>query len=211
MSDMPTRLLSKNNAFGQIPSDPPKKFNPKEVIHVVLTMSFSRSGDLELNLLQPAGSPFPYKDTAHLEAYVKKAAKDPLIVLQPGFLDTQYDISIGNQCWIILQLDPKIPNWQFSVDDYGCTTKKAKNTRNYYLRHAYPGRLGDPGEPVDSDGCKVLYFAVVRRGRKSSSTGSELFNFHTEFVQKSLGARLPVIFDPDIKNDSDTNTIPPGE
>ena len=211
MSEVPIRLLSQKNAFGQIPNGQPAKFNPKVVIHVVLTMSFSRTGDLELNPLQPDGSPFAYKDAAHLEAYVKNVADNPLIVFKPGFLNTQYDIPVSDQCWIILQLDPKIPNWQFSVDDYGCTTKKAKNTRNYNLRHAYPKRLGDAGERVDSDGCKVLYFAVVRRGLKKSGTGSELFNFHTEFLQKNLGARLPVIFDPDIKNDSDTNTIPPGE
>lgn len=205
----PTRLLSQDNKFGRISGRKPVDFKPKKVIHVFLTMDLSKPGDLQLNVLQPQGSPFEYKSDKELEDYALGAydhGKSSPVQFLPN---TQYDIVVKEQCWIILQLDPSIKNWQFALDDFGCTTKSAANDRNCYLRHVYRGQLGKPGDPVDRNGCQVLYFGVYRRGARDSNDAndlpSELFNFHTEFLQAALGARLPVIFDPDIKNDADNN------
>ncbi len=80
----------------------------------------------------------------------------------------------------------------------------------------YPdGGVKKPGEDAVDDGCKVLYFGVVKRGPRKNppldNPPGDLFNFHIEFLQQDPDGpkRLKVIFDPDVKNNSDTNPIPP--
>jgi len=224
MSDSELRLLTKDNAFGRLPDDL-EGFEPEEIVHIVLKIDLSEKGKIQFKAELPKDPPPPLKKTGNepppaksIEDYAKDVASRVGLILGTMPAPSPYDIGVSRQCWVLLQLDPEIDNWQFAKGEFGCTTKSPPKGRNCGLRHAYSTRLGDVGKPVEEEGCKVLYFGVVRRGKnckppEPNRPPGELFNFHTEFLQLVNGAatRMPVIFDPDIKNDSDNNTIPPGE
>ena len=226
MSDTEPRRVLVNNAFGEIPNTAPD-FKPREIVHAILTVDASQPGNLLFRAVKPKDDPPPLRTddgqnaaagAETIEDYAQRIAGQQGAIFAIQDAPSPYDIIVKQQCWVLLQLDPRITNWQFTKDEPGCTTKSAANKRNCGLRHVYADKIGAPGEVVTADGCQVLYFGVVRRGKNckppvSGKPPGEMFNFHIEFLQTDGGEtkRLPVIFDPDIKNDSDTNTIPPGE
>lgn len=226
MSDTDPRRVLMNNAFGEIPNSV-GDFKPQEIVHAILTIDASQPSNLVFKTVRPKDDPPPLKtndgqpappNAETIETYAQRIASGHGVAFGTRDAPSPYDIPVDRQCWVLLQLDPRIHNWQFTKDELGCTTKAAANKRNCGLRHVYANKMGAPGEVVTDDGCQVLYFGVVRRGKNCKppipgKPPGELFNFHIEFLQTDGDGtkRLRVIFDPDIKNDSDNNTIPPGE
>lgn len=212
MTDAQTRRVLKNNEFGEIPNAA-EGFAPKEIVHVII--QHRMEGDKMVFFLEvPQKDPPPIWDENTIKTYaIGMAKKGPPPSKVP--LHSPLDISVSSQSWVVVQLGDSVSNWQYTAGELGCTTKAAANDRNVCLVHVYNDEhdpLGDVGGVVGKEHCKLLFFGVRKRGRHSpidpNNPGSDGFNFHIEFVQDEK--RLKVIFDPDVKNDSDTNTIPPG-
>jgi hypothetical protein len=149
------------------------------------------------------------KSVGEVEDYIKGIV--PALPITPLKDISPFDIIVNKQSWIVLQLDPSVKNWQFCIGEHGCTTKEERSEiRNWWLKHYY-GKNGFDHGVVSDNGCRILYFGVVKRGSAFvvdiNNPPSELFNIHVEFVQvdKDKGVdvekRLKVIFDPDVSND----------
>ncbi|USQ97369.1 nucleotide synthetase [Caulobacter sp. RL271] len=207
------RLAVENNALGKIPNSPDspkKKFDPKEIIHVIVEAE-TQNGEIGFMLRFPSPPPPPITDSRTIKNYVKHLATSPTPATIPPLV-SPLDIPITQQCWVVVQLGDSVSNWRFSPEEYGCTTKAPSNDRNICLIHAYndpDDELGDPGAVVRDSGCKLLYFGVRKRGPKNSGMPNpdrDGFNFHIEFIKPA--GPVKVIFDPDVKNESE-NSIPP--
>lgn len=208
----PKRTAFLDNAFGEIPED--AKFNPAKIVHVILTIDTTDPTQLRFSLAYPYDDP-PDPRLTSIEHYAGEVAKAHPLILAVKNPVSPYDVGVSEQCWVMVQLDPKLKNWQFTNGEFGCTTKAEANDHNCNLRHVYPnGDVSKPLERVQRDGCRVLYLGVAKRDKpdpSNSALGSEFFNFHVEFIQQTPGAperRLKVIFDPDIKNEGN-HSIPP--
>jgi hypothetical protein len=213
-----SRKIFGDNKFGDIPSKASKKFEPKVIVHYILDISEeqgssnkggSRGVSLKFEAIATGNTPGP----EGVASYAKKVAIEKKGPGRPG-VPSQYDMEISQQCWLVVQLNPEIKNWQFATNLPGCTTKASKNKRNCLLHHVYEdGTISLPGDVVAKDRCQVLYFGVVTRGGKKNPTSNnppgDLFNFHIEFLQKDTKERLSVIFDPDVKNNGEIPIPPP--
>jgi hypothetical protein len=219
MTGAPTALNLKGNEFGKIPNrDHLDYFKPKKIVHMVIQARFVNGTDLEFYIHPHPKSPPVISGEDTIVDYADCMAKVDVDFLEE-IVPSPLDIKVKEQCWVVVQLGASIRNFQFMPGGFGCSTKAIENKRNVDLVHAYKDvdkPIGKAGEAVSGDGCRLLYFGVRKRGLKSSvdpaNPGSDGFNFHIEIVHKrgtNLEMRLPLIFDPDVKNDSDTNPIPP--
>jgi hypothetical protein len=217
VSDKITRIFP-DNEFGDIDAKKPGKFAPKSIVHYMLNVESLPGVGLKFEAIR--------KNEVFTPDFIAKYAED--IANDPSgpasFVGSPYDMEVSHGCWLLVQLNPLI-NWQFAPGGRGCTTKKKANSRNCLLHHVYRGGVvKGPGEDLDLDvdihsddkKCRVLYFYVAKRGGKNgghpSNPPGDLFNFHIEFFQVGSdgGKRLAVIFDPDVKNNSEI-PIPPDE
>lgn len=205
-------ILFPNNDFGSVWPTKPGEFEPKSIVHYMLDIEADNgAAGLELTFQAKKitqGVPGPEKITGYAAEIAKSRGGPP-----SQALPSPYDMEIGEQCWLLIQLNPLVKDWHFLPGGVGATTKAKENSRNCQLHHVYPdGKVKGPGEALVDDGCKVLYFGVVKRGPKSNAPSDnppgDLFNFHVEFLQEGGKKRLKVIFDPDVKNNSE-NPIPP--
>ncbi|ADG11734.1 hypothetical protein B7G68_16885 [Caulobacter segnis] len=212
MTDAQAAVAPGGNKFGVIPKKTNKGFKPKEIIHVIIQEDKS-GGAKNYFLDRPKNPPPPIVDGSTIKKYAADVALNGPSAKSMA-LGSPLDIAVTQQCWVVVELGSSFNNWQFTVDEYGCTTKADPSDRNVGLVHVYKDEddpLGDVGGVVREDGCRVLYFGVRKRGLKNSTNsdnpGSDGFNFHIEFIQPT--GRTQTIVDPDVKNDSDTNPIPP--
>jgi len=148
--------------------------------------------------------------------------RNPSAILNSRFLKaliTPFDVKVP-QCWIILELDPGIKNWEWMRDRPAVTAKhidpphlpdshgNPKNGHNVCLRHVYPtgACTGDPSDRPN-DSCRVVFFGVVHRTGKNSSPpalGSHLMNFRTQFFFDPVNGEIPTLqvpADPDVGNE----------
>lgn len=206
----------------RIPTAKPHNFVPKRIYHYILSFDVDElrqnaAGNFSLPFIikKPDKNPPNVKDGGESEVieYVENLLSIGILNNDEKIIVSPFDMTFQNQCWIVIQIESKINNWQFSVDDYGLTTK-VDSDRHCSLRHVENGKVQPAGERVKDDGCRVLYFGIVARAGKGHVGASELFNFHTEFLTpgldeqgKPITKRLKVIFDPDIKNEG--SPIPP--
>jgi hypothetical protein len=216
MTGAQNRRVLRNNDFGELADSTEEKFDPKEILHLVINAKLNPDG-LFFYLTSAIEKPIQISEEKDLIDYLMglydKSIQNTFVVPSP------LDIDVKKQCWVVVQLSGKIDNWQFMKGDLGCTTKSPGNDRNIKLRHIYNDKIdpiGDVGGIVRDEKCKILCFGVRRRGRLNSTDpqnpGRDAFNFHIEFLPEKgddKKKRLKVIFDPDVKNDSDNNPIPP--
>lgn len=196
------------NRFEQLAEKPSKPFHPRQIVHARLKVRSECKGALEFWMDRREGEEQPEDiPESVLQAYARRVANGEIRIFgadeEPP--ETPFDLKVGRQCWIVLELDPDLKNWQFGRGFVGCTTKGKHKGDNFRLRHVYPDEDGASVEPVKGrirkDGCRVVYFGLARRGRRQS----QYFNLHTEFLQaaeddaKKLH-RMVVIFDPDVGN-----------
>lgn len=187
--------------------DPAVGFEAKRIVHVILTLDADQvAGDqksLRFMLAEPV-DPVPDPKKESIENYAQRIAK-PRLGYNLQNARSPYDIMIQKQSWVLVELDPRLTNWQFTKGEWGCTTKGDYGRDNFGLRHVYADRLGEVGEVVKDEGCRLLYFGVARRERgDKDAPASQYFNFHVEFLQSFKGEaavrRMKVIFDPDVGN-----------
>lgn len=203
-----------------IPATKPARFEPLEIIHVILSVDRKKLSnnpkdrmELAFTIMKPERPP-PYMspgDESKVVEYALQRASMPLVEISTVPVPSPFDIIITKQCWVVIEIDDKIENWQFAKCHHGVTTK-FDSRRDCYLRHIEGGDVKAAGEDIKSDGCRVLYFGVFARDGNGTLGASELFNFHTEFLTRNdangeITKRLNVIFDPDIKNEG--SPIPP--
>ncbi|UAL08695.1 nucleotide synthetase [Caulobacter segnis] len=195
----------------RIPTTRPADFLPEKIVHVVLTVD---RGKLPKKEEDPWTLDFTIKEPSEQLPTIppgdeKKVMEYAVQRANPGFRDinlvpvpSPFDIKVDRPCWVVVELDAKIANWQFAKGERGATTK-AESDRNCYLRHVYDDGAQPAGERAPRDRCRVLYFGVVARDAGGTSLAGDLFNFHTEFRMEENGVekRLNVIFDPDVKNE----------
>lgn len=187
--------------------DPAVGFEAKRIVHVILTLDEAEvSGDqksLRFLLADPV-DPVPDPKKESIEAYAQRMAK-PRVAYNIQNGRSPYDIMVRKQSWVLVELDPRLTNWQFTKGEFGCTTKGDYGRDNFGLRHVYADRVGEVGAAVEEDGCRFLFFGIARRDRGDEATpASQYFNFHVEFLQAFKGEtavrRMKVIFDPDVGN-----------
>jgi hypothetical protein len=127
-------------------------------------------------------------------------------------INSPYNMPVLNQCWLLLELDPSVKNWQFEKGYHSVTSKHVADKYDFSLVDVYSGNashadgvVGGQRSYVKYDSCRVVFWGVARREYK----GSRLFNIHTEFKQGSAATerRLKVVFDPDVPNDGN-NAFP---
>ena len=192
----------------------PDSFRPEKIFHAILTVDkekfpkenepWSLSFIIKKPLEEPQSIP-PGDEAKVIEFAIERANAQALAPLTT--VPSPFDIAVDRPCWVVVELDAGIENWQFAKDVYG-VTNKTKSDRNCWLRHVYGSGAQPAGEPIPDDKCRVLYFGVVARGEKDTPDASDFFNFHTEFIMKEFDdqkrpveKRLNVIFDPDVKNE----------
>jgi hypothetical protein len=200
----------------RIPTAKPDDFKPEKIVHVIVTVErslLSRDPEQSMNLpftvIKPKESPPTIRpgDESVVEKYAEMVASSSLIQSWKDVEVSPLDIAVDRPCWVVIEIDKRIENWQFAQGERGLTTK-SDSDRNCHLRHIEEGRVQQAGAPISGDGCRVLYFGVVARDGRGTPDASELFNFHTEFLTGTrvdgkwqVEKRLNVIFDPDIKNE----------
>jgi hypothetical protein len=200
----------------RIPTTRPADFLPEKIVHVILTINRCRLStnekdpiSLDFTIKEPTSAPptITPGDETRVTEYAVERASPQLIQIQLGPAPSPFDITVKRPCWVVVELDEKIENWQFATGERGATTK-AESDNNCYLRHVYDDGAQVAGKLIPRDGCRVLYFGVVARDAANTANGGELFNFHTEFLMeedngsgKPVKKRLNVIFDPDVKNE----------
>lgn len=122
-------------------------------------------------------------------------------------VNSPYNMPILSQCYVLIELDPSIENWQFEVGQCSVTCKHLKDGWDFGLFDVYPNETREPDGwvggaeiPVKYDDCRVVYFGVAKRG---PTPDSKSFNLHTEYLQGGLATkkRLQVTFDPDVPNE----------
>lgn len=200
----------------RIPTTKPADFLPEEIVHVILTVDRRKLPTNEKDPIQlhftiktpspPTTAITPGDETKVMEYAMLRAGTQFVdIALAPA--PSPFDIKVRRPCWVVVELDRKIEQWQFAPDEYGVTTK-GESDRNCSLRHVYDDGVQAAGARIPRDGCRVLYFGVVARDACGTALAGELFNFHTEFLMEEdddqgrpVKKRLNVIFDPDVKND----------
>jgi hypothetical protein len=197
-----------------LPATKPARFVPLEIIHAILSVDRTKLSnnskdrmELAFTVMKPERPPPSISpgDESKVIEYAKLRASMPLIEISTKSVPSPFDIIITKQCWVVIEIDSKIENWQFAKENHGVTTK-FDSGRDCYLRHVEGGDVQSAGEYIKGDGCRVLYFGVFSRDGKGAPDASELFNFHTEFLTRDIAngeitKRLNVIFDPDIKNE----------
>lgn len=183
------------------------EFEAKRIVHVILTLDEeTMAGEdrmLRFVLADPE-HPVPNPKEVAIEDYALRVVQ-PRIGYGLQNARSPYDIMIQKQSWVLVELDPRLTNWQFTKGELGCTTKGAYEGDNFGLRHVYADRVGEVGKVVEKDHCRCLFFGVARRERGDEATpASQYFNFHVEFLQAFKGEaavrRMKVIFDPDVGN-----------
>ncbi|HVI34030.1 nucleotide synthetase [Phenylobacterium sp.] len=217
------------NAFKTLPTALPTDFSPKSIVHLILTTKErdddgpepeeqkTLRGD-ESEQLKPKWLRFyvaeprraPPSDPSKIHDYALEVAGESL---DRGRKEPQspYDVFVKEQCWVLLELARDLKNWQFTRGERAITTKEDYLDSNCALTHVSGSGAGAPGAVNEDDGCRVAYFAVVRRGTvvPGSDPPAEVpfhqyFNLHVEFIQKHKDEdavrRLKVIFDPDVGN-----------
>lgn len=200
----------------RIPTTKPANFLPETIVHVILTvdrtkLSTNEKDDMALAFTikspSPGAPPINPGDETEVTEYAVRRAGPQFVDIMLGPAPSPFDITVSRPCWVVVELDAKIENWQFATGERGVTTK-AESDRNCSLRHVYDDGAQAAGERVSRDGCRVLYFGVVARDAANTPNCGELFNFHTEFLMEEddghghvVQKRLNVIFDPDVKNE----------
>jgi hypothetical protein len=131
-----SRKIFGDNKFGDIPSKASKKFEPKVIVHYILDISEeqgssnkggSRGVSLKFEAIATGNTPGP----EGVASYAKKVAIEKKGPGRPG-VPSQYDMEISQQCWLVVQLNPEIKNWQFATNLPGCTTKASKTKEIAY-------------------------------------------------------------------------------
>lgn len=207
MNSVPTS--SPGNGLKPLPNDYDGSlgFEAKRIVHVILTLDETEAAADEKSLLfvlaEPADTP-PDPKKEPIEEYALRMAGS---AFRRGIKNPRspYDIMIQRQSWVLVELDRKLKNWQFTTGELGCTTKGDYGPDNFGLRHVYADGLGRVGDVVRKDGCRFLFFGVARRDWGDEATpASQYFNFHVEFLQafkdETVLRRMKVIFDPDVGN-----------
>lgn len=221
MPDSSDITATEANAFEPFDDTPSKPFVAKRLVHAQLVI---KSQPPRL-LFQIAIKRSEYRDAGisasealvyALDVADSPVPAEPSIVIPgpPRFQDvpSQWDITVNEQSWVVIELDPLWPDWQFQTGFVALTAKASRIGQNHRLRHVYPSNHGTvpPGaeqSDIPYDGCRVAYFGVAERLRPPlNQIASQFVNFHTEFIEG--GKRLQVIFDPDVPNGG-PDAIPP--
>lgn len=186
----------------------------KDVKHFVLTVLASSTPDnlrfqaLEVPPPGGTGTPPPHVGSVdEMGAYAVSQADLPRpggVGLLPSPLDLH---GIKDQCWVLIRLDPAV-NWQFTVGEKPCTLKDEDlKGSNISLRHVFAGDSTVHDGEVALDGCRTIFFGVVQRAKRTSSStagpASCFVNLNVEFLQSDSDGpkRLQIIVDPDVPND----------
>ncbi|MCR5879193.1 nucleotide synthetase [Phenylobacterium sp. J367] len=204
-----------NNALRPLPDtfDPNIGFEAKRIVHAILTLGPMGGPADSPGADGPLWLQFKVADPADLAPDPKAESIEDYALRMAGFAfergikepRSPYDIMIERQSWVLVELDSRVANWQFTKGEFGCTTKQDYGRDNFGLRHVYRDGLGGLNEPVTKDGCRFLFFGAARRDAGTEDNpASQYFNFHVEFLQTHPGEkverRLKVIFDPDVGN-----------
>lgn len=211
---MPSMVIIPGNDFEPIEDSPNVPFVGAQIIHVQLRIMRFYKKQLRFKVKAVLGAVGMNIQAHEAAAYAQDVADGKVPSLLKGWKTartpppkTPYDVPVTAQCWMVMELDRQVANWQFNQGFLAATLKNRKHVGdNFWLRHVYA--QGHPKYPkggahkgdIQADDCRVMFFGVVRRAPQES----QHLNLHTEFRQKAPNAspdhKMVVIFDPDIPN-----------
>lgn len=191
----------KKNPKGPLPYDQTFKFEPKTIVVAVLSMTLEDDGigyglaHTEEIGPENAGSTI---SRTQLQSVIESASREHFLPETKSLAKTPWDIKVRNQCYLVLVLDRRIPNWGFydnAVESKGGSDAYDFNpywwdARNLQLKETPVPKAELP---------KVVVFSIGRRGRKQSHQ----VDYRVKFVDPNGAGEMPTIFDPDVPNDGD--------
>lgn len=176
---------------------------PKYIRHYILTVDPQEPRELIFSAFPRSTDEDTAKDLQAMTRYAR--SKLSSVVDRPAAAESPFDMKVRFQGWLLVQLDREV-NWQFTVGEFPCTLKDPDiKGRNILLRHLDADGNEYEG-PVTVDGCRTLFFAVVKRDDPDDGDGSGArcgVNFNVEFLQTvgGVSSRLKLIIDPDVPNE----------
>jgi hypothetical protein len=196
------------NPKGPLPADDKFEFAPQEIVLAVLSMDRDEDGNLGYGIVLTDHIPPPKGEATISEAQLRKLLKrvaDPDFDPGAPFLRiTPWDIPVRKQCYLVLVLDPRIRNWGFHGD--AVESKGGCDAYDFNPFWVLPGDDRPQRTPIRKGELpKVVFFSVGRRGAKKPHG----LDYHVRVVDPNGRWELPVIYDPDVPNDGDSEFPPP--
>jgi hypothetical protein len=183
------------------------EFTPKYILHRQFTISADYDANKFLTLRchqkipSPPGSP---PGPEYINDYLKDIALGK-VKMDGDPLLNPWDLQVDDQCYVVVDLDPKI-DWQFTKQMDAVTTKEPFGNRNSNLRHINQSGIAISNAMRSVENCRIVCFEVVQRDFQES----EGFNFHVEIFNRAANESIEIIFDPDISNNGGTGIPKPG-
>jgi hypothetical protein len=165
-------------------------WKPKKIIHARLSLRPWEEGNkLDFYVGKPQQDPVG----VDIETYAKKVATAQPLHIKTIPSPTQWDVYVDGQCYVLFELDPAIPNWQFR--GHGIVSKGSNDAYDFEMRWVSPkGDIKD--DPIQGDRCRVLYISVGQRNKD----GHHNYNLLVDILDPGSKKRMPLIFDPDVPN-----------
>ena len=179
------------NERGKLPRTKIKPWEPKEIILAVLSMKWEPGEDLRFGI-----SHLEHIDGDNVVAEAVRVADPRWTPPAPFGRPTPWDIPVRQQCYVLAVLDPKIRNWSFWGE--GIESKGADHAYDFEPFWLEPGdKAPRSGAIPEQSRCRVLYFAIGRRGAKASHG----VNYFVKIRDPDGVREMPLIFDPDVPNE----------
>lgn len=163
-------------------------WDPREIIHVVLKPVLNLDKlEFEIDKI----------DTTAYGQDIKRYIADLPVTGLPFRSETPFDIVLkarpGHQVYVLIELSQP-HEWCFTEGTWGMTAQKDYGDDNFGLEWL-DGKLASHSSRIVGEDCRYLWLRIRRRGEGEH----QYFNYHVTFKQGAK--RMPVIFDPDVRND----------
>jgi hypothetical protein len=166
-------------------------------------MTFSADGGLEFTFMKDSG----VVENGDIAGFIAGLLAGKIVGLKNLiYFDNAPNIFVRKACYVVLQLDPGL-NCRFMSAMPGFMTDE--NLADHYFGLVHVGDDGSqtPGKaPPEGKPCHIAYFGVDTSPAEQGRV--DPFNLYAEFDIRG-GQTLPVILDPDIKNDGTNPNWPP--
>jgi len=182
-------------------SDTPSGWEAEEIVYYKMT--FSADGGLEFTFTKDSGVVENGDITAFIAGLMagKISGLTPLI-----YFDNAPNIYVRKSCYVVLQLDPSL-NWRYMSAMPGLMTDQSLPDHYFDLIYVADDGSTTTGQaPPAGTPCHIAYFGVKTSSAEQGRV--DPFNLYTDFDIRK-GQILPIILDPDIKNDGTTPNWPP--
>jgi hypothetical protein len=202
-SPMSFTITEPDNMGYELGPDPDPDWVPDEIVYYKLTLN--TQNPLQFGFAANSGTR-PWTNQASLDSLLDDARADRVSGLKKlnWQKESAPDIRVVNKCYVILHLDP---NWNWHLLPGMFALRVGDETVETYcgLRHcpdvggAFLKPVGVPRvAPRAADICHILYFAVT--DVRPAGTAADSCNLFVQFAMAD-NHFIPVLVDPDIKND----------